>query len=158
MCYNIWPVRSSGCETNITAASFSSRFDDKWGCSLAALLTRLHSHSLHLLFMGLCGVGRIVMQMFCCLREAANTVMLQSSHIKSVSLAFLIIWARINLKAQCVKSSGIHSSPLKHWTKYCTNPIYKVFFFSALRSVFWKIYCWCFVFEFVFCFKITLTF
>lgn len=53
----------------------------------------------------------------CCLREAANTVMLRSSRIKSVSMPFLIIWARINLKAQCVKSSGIHSSPspLKHW-------------------------------------------
>lgn len=64
VCYNIWPVRSSGWETNITAAAFNSRFDDKWGCSLAALLTRLHSHSRHVLFMGLRRVDRIVMQMF----------------------------------------------------------------------------------------------
>lgn len=34
VCYNIWPVRSSVCETNITAPSFKWRFDDKWRCSL----------------------------------------------------------------------------------------------------------------------------
>lgn len=93
----------------------------------------------------------------CCLREAANTVMLRSSRIKSVSMPFLIIWARINLKAQCVKSSGIHGSPPLWNTEknkiFRESHLQSFYFFSALRSVFWKIYCWCFVFEFGFCLK-----
>lgn len=92
VCYNIWPVRSSGWETNITAASFSSRFDDKWGCSLAALLTRLHSHSRYVLFMGPPPCRRDCYADVCCLPEMVNTVMLRSSHIKSVSSVFLTIW------------------------------------------------------------------
>lgn len=119
VCYNIWPVRSSGWETNITAASFSSRFDDKWGCSLAALLTRLHSPCfIH----GPPPCRRDCYADVCCLREEANTVMPRSSHIKSVSLTFLIIWAWLFWKTKCVKFNCIHCSRRRADKKPHTNP------------------------------------
>lgn len=102
--YSMWHVRSSVCETNITAPSFKWRFDDKWRCSPTHCLLSTHEPSSSFIHEPLWYRCDCYADFVCYLQRAVNNAVRERKAILTMWLAGRLPRNATGIALQLIKS------------------------------------------------------